>query len=85
MVHWIGLSSDNITAAAGERDRGKGEKRRSLRVGQWWAVDSNLGMGGGFASSGWSRARRGNGFLLGRWWCVPVSAVGWVVMGGHSF
>jgi hypothetical protein len=56
MVHWIGLSSGNIIAAAGERDRGKGEKWRSWRSGamvgggQWiriWAwVGGSLLTGG---------------------------------------
>jgi hypothetical protein len=49
------------------------------------AMDSNLGMGGGFASGRWSRAGRGGGFLLGRWRHVPASAVGWAVMGGLRF
>jgi hypothetical protein len=49
------------------------------------AVDSNLGMGGGFASGWWSRAGPGSGFLLGRWWHVLASVVGWAVMGGLRF
>ena len=50
-----------------------------------WAADSNLGTGGGFASSRWSWAGFGGGVLLGRWRRVPASVVSWAVMGGYSF
>jgi hypothetical protein len=49
------------------------------------AVDSNLGLGGWFASGRWPRVGRGSGFLLGRWRHVPASAVSWVVMGDLRF